>query len=160
MKSENLSLCVCLSVCLPLTLSLSQSSILSVCLSLPFSLSFSLSLSLFISLSRSYIFNCITFSHFQLAIFGSRSQGDPHDIESDQSILDDHVSRIFNQTGAETPPSVAANFGRYNRMTNVTANATSLFDTSRRSDNNVSAISGHSTLPGRSKAAAYNHYGE
>jgi hypothetical protein len=43
----------------------------------------------------------------------------------------------------------------------VTANTTSVFDSSRRSDhNNVSAISGHSTLPGRSKAAAYNHYGK
>jgi hypothetical protein len=100
-----------------------------------------------------------------LAIFGSRSQGDPLDAESDQSILDDHVSRIFNKSGTETPPATAtgaaANFGRYSRMANVTANTTSVFDSSRRSDhNNVSAISGHSTLPGRSKAAAYNHYGK
>jgi hypothetical protein len=102
-----------------------------------------------------------------LAIFGSRSQGDPLDAESDQSILDDHVSRIFNKSGTETPPATAtgaaANFGRYSRMANVTANTTSVFDSSRRSDHNnvsVSAISGHSTLPGRSKAAAYNHYGK
>ena len=91
-------------------------------------------------------------------MFGSRSQGDPLDAESDQSILDDHVSRIFNKGGTDTPPS--NDFGRYNRIPTVSANTSSMFDTSRRSIN--TSMTGHSTLPGRSRAAAagYQHYGK
>lgn len=103
----------------------------------------------------------------QLAVFGSRSQIDPLDAESDQSILDDHVSRIFNAGCTDTPPSMSADFtarGAYHnnnthRLANVSANTTSAFDTSRRSMN-PATISGHSTLPGRTRTAAYPQYGE
>lgn len=87
---------------------------------------------------------------YQYAVFASRSRGDPMDAESDQSILDDHVSRMF--TGADTPE-----FARYQSKANVTANTTSAFDTTRRSMN--ASMSGHSTLPGRSRSAAFNQYG-